>query len=90
MNEHIFRTLFALLFSLVLRAGRGGSTNKHFTQPLLLPPLAKIDPATPYGDSIPAVYTNDPASVALWLEEHITKSGLTTVGWDVEVRQVSS
>jgi hypothetical protein len=87
MKEPLFRPLFTLLFSLVSRAGRFGSKNKYFTQPLLLPPLAKIDPATPYSDSIPAVYTNDPASVALWLEEHLSKSGLTTVGWDVEVRQ---
>lgn len=42
---------------------------------------------TDYTRSIPVMYTNDPASVARWLEENVPSHGCT-LGFDVEVRAI--
>jgi hypothetical protein len=74
-----------LAFNLITR-GRPSSPN-YFSYEDKLPPIPKLDSSSIYGDSISVLYTNDPDCVSQWIEDHDIMSGLTVIGWDVEVSE---
>ena len=84
MKDRLFHPLI-LAFNLVTR-GRPSSPS-YFTYEDKLLPIPKLDSSSIYGDSIPVLYTNDPSSVSQWIEDHDIMSGLTVLGWDVEVSE---
>lgn len=82
--DGLFHSLI-LAFNLVTRGGP--SNPSYFTYQDKLLPIPKLDSSSIYGDPIPVLYTNDPSSVSQWIEDHDIMSGLTVLGWDVEVSE---
>ena len=73
------------IFICGLAVARRTSKSAYFSQEIQIPPLPKSNPSTPYGDSMNALYTNDPSAAAEWCKHHIPDNGFTAIGFDVEV-----